>query len=257
MECFLPRPPAAVNSTRQLCTRHLLLALAGGLRRSSTLAPQDRSARTAPCTLTACSCLSAAAMQEQAQHQHPLPVPRVSVWCSRPVVRGATAFLPERPSQRHWLVTICHRCIPGGEHAQPVDAWFCGQRHPAGAGAGAGGGINQPAALAVAQPVDAVVAACASMLACCQPLSTHMPACCLCCPCAQIWIIIYGQMQSWTPQLVLGPLKQAPPNKWVAALWCGILTAVPLTLGIVMLAGGEGAPVQQLPRCLPYAPWEI
>jgi hypothetical protein len=55
-------------------------------------------------------------------------------------------------------------------------------------------------------------------------------------------------MQSWTPQLVLGPLKQAPPNKWVAALWCGILTAVPLILGIVMLAGGEGAPVQQLPR---------
>ncbi|KAL4451733.1 hypothetical protein ABPG75_007395 [Micractinium tetrahymenae] len=52
-----------------------------------------------------------------------------------------------------------------------------------------------------------------------------------------IWIIVYGQMQSWTPQLVLGPLRQAPPTKWVAALWCGILTVVPLTLGIVMLAG--------------------
>lgn len=48
----------------------------------------------------------------------------------------------------------------------------------------------------------------------------------------------YGQMQSWTPQLVLGPLRQAPPTKWVAALWSGILTVVPLTLGIVMLAGG-------------------
>ena len=63
----------------------------------------------------------------------------------------------------------------------------------------------------------------------------------------QIWIIVYGQMQSWTPQLILGPLKQAPPNKWVAALWCGILTVVPLSLGIVMLAGG-GLACQ---RCLP------
>lgn len=55
-----------------------------------------------------------------------------------------------------------------------------------------------------------------------------------------MWIIVYGQMQSWTPQLILGPLKQSPPNKWVAALWCGVLTVVPLSLGIVMLAGGEG-----------------
>ena len=54
-----------------------------------------------------------------------------------------------------------------------------------------------------------------------------------------IWIIVYGQVQSWTPQLVLGPLKQAPPGKRVAALWAGILTGVPLILGIVMLAGSE------------------
>ena len=27
------------------------------------------------------------------------------------------------------------------------------------------------------------------------------------------YIIVYGQMQSWTPQLVIGPLKQLPPNK--------------------------------------------
>ncbi|EFN55998.1 hypothetical protein CHLNCDRAFT_8794, partial [Chlorella variabilis] len=60
-----------------------------------------------------------------------------------------------------------------------------------------------------------------------------------------VWIIVYGQMQSWTPQLILGPLKQSPPNKWVAALWCGVLTVVPLSLGIVMLAGdtfGPGVP---------------
>ncbi|PNH09690.1 hypothetical protein TSOC_003673, partial [Tetrabaena socialis] len=28
-----------------------------------------------------------------------------------------------------------------------------------------------------------------------------------------VWIIVYGQVQSWTPQLVLSPLKQAPANK--------------------------------------------
>jgi len=37
---------------------------------------------------------------------------------------------------------------------------------------------------------------------------------------------------------VLGPLRQSPPSKWVAALWSGILAVLPLTLGIVMLAGG-------------------
>ena len=30
-----------------------------------------------------------------------------------------------------------------------------------------------------------------------------------------IYIILYGQMQAYTPQLVLNPLKQSPPNKWV------------------------------------------
>ena len=45
-------------------------------------------------------------------------------------------------------------------------------------------------------------------------------------------------MQSWTPQLVLGPLRQSPPTKWVATLWAGILTVIPLSLGVVMLAGG-------------------
>jgi hypothetical protein len=115
--------PAAVNSARQLCTRHLLLALAGVLRRSLTLARHDSPARPAHSTLTACcSCVCAAPMQEQAQHQHPLPVPRVSVWSSRPLVRGAPAFLPERPSQRHRLVTICHRRISGGEQA-PVQCF--------------------------------------------------------------------------------------------------------------------------------------
>jgi hypothetical protein len=29
----------------------------------------------------------------------------------------------------------------------------------------------------------------------------------------QGFIILYGQVQSWTPQLVLQPLKQSPANK--------------------------------------------
>ncbi|PRW57505.1 major facilitator transporter [Chlorella sorokiniana] len=57
-----------------------------------------------------------------------------------------------------------------------------------------------------------------------------------------IWIIVYGQFQSWTPQLVLGPLRQSPPNKWVAALYSGALAVLPLTLGIIMLAGGTFGP---------------
>jgi hypothetical protein len=35
------------------------------------------------------------------------------------------------------------------------------------------------------------------------------------------YIILYGQVQSWTPQLVIGPLKQTPPNKLTEVLWGG------------------------------------
>lgn len=40
------------------------------------------------------------------------------------------------------------------------------------------------------------------------------------------YIILYGQVQSWTPQLVTGPLKQTPPNKLTEVLW-GALNCVP------------------------------
>ena len=50
-----------------------------------------------------------------------------------------------------------------------------------------------------------------------------------------VFIIVYGQIQSWCPQLVLGPLKQAPANKYVAMLWAGILLLVPLGLGPTIL----------------------
>jgi hypothetical protein len=40
-----------------------------------------------------------------------------------------------------------------------------------------------------------------------------------------VWIIVYGQVQSWTPQLVLSPLRQSPPNKLHSLLW--VLLLVP------------------------------
>eukprot|EP00550_Attheya_septentrionalis_P009733 CAMPEP_0198283292 /NCGR_PEP_ID=MMETSP1449-20131203/2938_1 /TAXON_ID=420275 /ORGANISM="Attheya septentrionalis, Strain CCMP2084" /LENGTH=588 /DNA_ID=CAMNT_0043979873 /DNA_START=75 /DNA_END=1841 /DNA_ORIENTATION=+ len=33
------------------------------------------------------------------------------------------------------------------------------------------------------------------------------------------YIILYGQIQSWSPQLVIGPLDQSPPNKLAAVFW--------------------------------------
>lgn len=46
------------------------------------------------------------------------------------------------------------------------------------------------------------------------------------------WIIFYGQVQSWTPQLVSKPLRQFPANKYHSALWIGINFFVPLCLAI-------------------------
>eukprot|EP00879_Flechtneria_rotunda_P003158 GHRR01003380.1.p1 GENE.GHRR01003380.1~~GHRR01003380.1.p1 ORF type:complete len:394 (+),score=103.63 GHRR01003380.1:590-1771(+) len=50
------------------------------------------------------------------------------------------------------------------------------------------------------------------------------------------FIILYGQMQSWTPQLVLQPLKQNPPNKYVELLWNGLLSLAPAFLALMLLA---------------------
>ena len=40
------------------------------------------------------------------------------------------------------------------------------------------------------------------------------------------YIIVYGQCQSWTPQLVLQPLGQSPPNKQTEILW-GVINCIP------------------------------
>lgn len=49
-----------------------------------------------------------------------------------------------------------------------------------------------------------------------------------------IWIILYGQVQSWTPQLILKPLRQSPPNKMTAALWAFVNTSCPIFLGFFL-----------------------
>ena len=49
------------------------------------------------------------------------------------------------------------------------------------------------------------------------------------------YIILYGQIQSWTPQLVTGPLGQTPPNKLTEVLW-GVVNCLPtLVMGIVAM----------------------
>ena len=45
------------------------------------------------------------------------------------------------------------------------------------------------------------------------------------------YIIVYGQLQAWTPNLFLAPLKQDPPNKYSAVMWNFFLVVVPLYLG--------------------------
>ena len=48
------------------------------------------------------------------------------------------------------------------------------------------------------------------------------------------YIILYGQVQSWTPQLVTGPLKQTPPNKLTELLW-GTINCIPTLVAAFIL----------------------
>eukprot|EP00882_Tetradesmus_deserticola_P010869 GHRQ01011488.1.p1 GENE.GHRQ01011488.1~~GHRQ01011488.1.p1 ORF type:complete len:366 (+),score=173.70 GHRQ01011488.1:27-1100(+) len=60
------------------------------------------------------------------------------------------------------------------------------------------------------------------------------------------FIILYGQVQSWTPQLVLQPLRQSPANKYVELLWNGLLCFAPAYMAVMLL----GTPIfinRQLP----------
>jgi hypothetical protein len=48
------------------------------------------------------------------------------------------------------------------------------------------------------------------------------------------YIILYGQVQSWTPQLVTTPLKQTPPNKLTEVLW-GMVNCIPTAVAAVVM----------------------
>jgi hypothetical protein len=43
------------------------------------------------------------------------------------------------------------------------------------------------------------------------------------------YIIVYGQVQSYTPQLVMRPLRQSPPNKLTEVLW-GLINTLPTAI---------------------------
>jgi MFS family permease len=48
------------------------------------------------------------------------------------------------------------------------------------------------------------------------------------------YIILYGQVQSWTPQLVTGPLRQTPPNK-LTEVWWGIWNCFPTAVAAIVV----------------------
>jgi hypothetical protein len=52
------------------------------------------------------------------------------------------------------------------------------------------------------------------------------------------YIILYGQVQSWTPQLVTGPLRQTPPNKFTEILW-GLVNCLPTFVAAWVLMFGD------------------
>jgi len=52
------------------------------------------------------------------------------------------------------------------------------------------------------------------------------------------YIILYGQVQSWTPQLVVGPLNQTPPNKMTEVFW-GLLNCYPTLMAAVVFYASE------------------
>lgn len=52
------------------------------------------------------------------------------------------------------------------------------------------------------------------------------------------YIILYGQVQSWTPQLVTGPLNQTPPNKLTEVFW-GMINCYPTMIAAIVIYASE------------------
>ncbi|KAL7539470.1 hypothetical protein ACHAXR_009322 [Thalassiosira sp. AJA248-18] len=59
------------------------------------------------------------------------------------------------------------------------------------------------------------------------------------------YIILYGQVQSWTPQLVTGPLNQTPPNKMTEVFW-GMINCYPTLIAAVVVYASEAFRQYQL-----------
>lgn len=52
------------------------------------------------------------------------------------------------------------------------------------------------------------------------------------------YIILYGQVQSWTPQLITGPLNQTPPNKMTEVFW-GMINCYPTMIAAIVVYASE------------------
>jgi len=60
-----------------------------------------------------------------------------------------------------------------------------------------------------------------------------------------LYIIMYGQFQAYTPQLVTGPLRQTPPNKRTEVLW-GLVNCLPtLVMAVVAAASADAGTYSQ------------
>jgi len=66
------------------------------------------------------------------------------------------------------------------------------------------------------------------------------------------YIIVYGQCQSWTPQIVLQPLGQSPPNKQTEILW-GVINCLPTAVMAAVCYGyGASATEGEPPPAVAY-----
>ena len=66
------------------------------------------------------------------------------------------------------------------------------------------------------------------------------------------YIIVYGQCQSWTPQIVLQPLGQSPPNKQTEILW-GVINCLPTAVMAAVCYGyGASAAEGEPPPAVAY-----
>jgi len=59
------------------------------------------------------------------------------------------------------------------------------------------------------------------------------------------YIILYGQVQSWTPQLVTGPLNQTPPNKMTEVFW-GMINCYPTMIAALVVYASDAFRQYQL-----------